>query len=182
VYTFFFVSSWFLKYTKGFLSCLGMNRGFMGNDIETDRLAERAALSNRHDVSFLDGKCRRAVNGDILVPLLETTVLGDVVKVIPSNDDGTLHLGAQHQTLEDTSTDRYIAREGAFLVNVGRFQCGGGGLDAQTDRLGETHGLLADISNGALPSHKDGILRLVGLFVLIALHVITLDARHVVSK
>lgn len=57
--------------------------------------------------------------GDVLVPLLEPTVLADVVEVVPADDDGTLHLSRRDDlTLQDTSTNRHVAGEGTLLVYV----------------------------------------------------------------
>ena len=44
------------------------------------------------------------------------TVLGDVVKVIPSDHDGTGHLGRNDTASEDTATDGDITGEWALLV------------------------------------------------------------------
>jgi len=52
------------------------------------------------------------------VTLLESVVLRDVVQVVTTNDNGTLHLRAVHNTLEDTATDGDVASERTFLVDV----------------------------------------------------------------
>ena len=44
------------------------------------------------------------------------TVLGDVVKVIPSDDDGTGHLRRNDTASQDTATDGDVASEWALLV------------------------------------------------------------------
>ena len=49
-------------------------------------------------------------------PSLLRTVLGDVVEVVPSDDEGTGHLGGDNTASEDTATDGNVAREGALLV------------------------------------------------------------------
>ena len=59
----------------------------------------------------------------VLVSLLKTTVLLDVVEVVPSNDNGPLHLHAPHNTGQDSTTDTDIASEGTLLVNVCAFTC-----------------------------------------------------------
>lgn len=50
--------------------------------------------------------------------LLVAFVLPDVVEVVPTNDERSLHLHALHDAREDTSTDGDIPSEGALLVNV----------------------------------------------------------------
>ena len=49
-------------------------------------------------------------------PSLLRTVLGDVVEVVPSDDEGTGHLGGDNTASEDTATDGDVAGEGALLV------------------------------------------------------------------
>ena len=156
--------------------------GFMCDNIEADRLGQRAALAHGDNVSFLDGKGRTAVHGNVLVTLLETTVLGDVVQVIPSDDNRSLHFGGNDESLEDASADGHISGKGALLVDIVALNGGSRCLDAETYILEESHGLFLGTANGALASDKDGILLLVSLFVLVALDVFTGDAGHVASQ
>lgn len=44
------------------------------------------------------------------------TVLGDVVEVIPTDDDGAGHLGGNDTASQDTTADGNITSEGALLV------------------------------------------------------------------
>ena len=55
--------------------------------------------------------------------LLETTVLRDVVKVVTTNNDGSLHLHLGDNSSQNTTSDRDIAGEGTFLVDVGSLNC-----------------------------------------------------------
>lgn len=48
--------------------------------------------------------------------LLITVVLGNVVKVFTADDDGTVHLGGNDPTGQDTATDRDHTSERALLV------------------------------------------------------------------
>ena len=52
------------------------------------------------------------------MPLLESVVLLDVMKVISSEDDGSVHLGGEDNTLEDSSSDRDVGSPWALMVNV----------------------------------------------------------------
>jgi hypothetical protein len=115
------------------------------------------------------------------MPLLETPVLGNVVQIVPADNNGALHLGANDESLEDASTDGDIAGEGALFVHKVSLNGSGRSLDSETYRPGEAHGLLDLSTNGTLTRHKDGILALVGLFVLIALNVFLWNARHLSS-
>lgn len=90
----------------------------MCDDVETDSLRKRAALSDSDNISVLDREGWGAVSSNILVPLLKTTVLLNVVQVVPSDDDCSLHLGGHDLTDQDSSSDGNISSEGALLVNI----------------------------------------------------------------
>ena len=154
-----------LEDTEGFLSSLD-SLWFVGHNVETNGFGKRTALSNGDNITFLDIKGWGAVNGNVLVTLFETTLLGDVVQIIPSNNDCSLHLGGDNHTVEDTSSNGNIASEGALLVDVAALNGCGRGLDSQTNFSHETHGLLALIANSTLAGHEDGILLLVCLLPL----------------
>jgi len=166
-----------LENTEGLLSGLG-TFGLVGDNIESNGLGKRAALTNSDNISFLDGEGGTAVGSDVLVSLFETTVLSDVVKVVSSHNDCSLHLGGDDLSLEDSSSDGNISGEGALLVDEGSLNSGVGGLDSETYVLDETHGLLAGASNGTLAGNENGILLLVCLFVLIALDVVLRNSGH----
>ena len=153
-----------LENTKGFLDLRSL--GFVSQHVETNRLGKRAALSNGYDVSLLDGEGRGAVDGNVLVTLFETTVLGNVVQIVPPDNNGSLHFGGNDLSLEDTASNGHAACKGALFVNIVAFNCGCRGLYAQTNISHKAHGLLAGISNSTLSSYKDGILLLIGLFKL----------------
>ena len=138
----------------------------MGNDVELDSLGQRTALSNGNNITLLHSEAWGAVSMNVLVTFLETTVLLDVVKVITTDNNGALHLGGDDKTLEDLSTDGNISSEGALLVDVGSLDGSIGGLDAESDILYPTHGLDLFGVGIALACNENGILALVGLFVL----------------
>lgn len=75
------------------------------------------------------------MHGDVSMSLLVSVIFGDVVEVITTNDDGPLHLGADHNTLENLASDGDSASEGAFLVDVLGFNSLFGGLETQSDVL-----------------------------------------------
>lgn len=56
------------------------------------------------------------MGGNVLVSLLVTGVLGDEVEVFLADDDGSVHLGGNDGTGQDTATDRDETSEGALLV------------------------------------------------------------------
>lgn len=167
-----------LEDTEGLLAGVGVLGSLVGDDVEPDGLGEGTALSDSDDVTLLDVEGGGAVGGKVLVTLLETTVLGDVVEVVPADDDGVLHLGGDDDALQDAATDGDVAGEGALLVDVVALDGGGGGLDAKADGADEAHGLLAAVADRALAGDEDGILALVGLLVLVALDVLLSETGH----
>ena len=130
----------------------------MSHDVELNRLGQRTALSNGDNISLLNGEAGAAMRMNVLVTLLITLVLGDVVEVVTTNDNGALHLGGDDETLEDLSTDGNISSEGALLVDVGAFDGSIGGFDAKTNVFDPTHGLDLFSVNITLAGYENGIL------------------------
>ena len=62
-----------------------------------------------------------------------SVVLGNVVEVISSDDDGSLHLGGDADTLEDSASDGDVAGEGAFLIDVSGFDGLFGSFESKSD-------------------------------------------------
>ena len=62
-------------------------------EVEVDGLGQRSALTDHGNISFLNGESRGAVNGDVSVSLFIPVVFGDVVEVISSHNDSSLHFG-----------------------------------------------------------------------------------------
>lgn len=56
------------------------------------------------------------MRSQVVVPLLVTVVLGDVVQVLAADDQGTVHLGGDDGTGQDTAADGDETGEGALLV------------------------------------------------------------------
>merc|ERR1711971_471964 len=82
-------------------------------------LAQGPAFSNSEGIT--DGsvsEARGEVDRDVLVPLLKPVVFLDIVKVIPPDDSGPVHLQLGHHTSEDTPTDGHLSGEGTLFVNV----------------------------------------------------------------
>lgn len=84
--------------------------------VETYSLAQRPALANGNLVTLLNTESRGNVGGDVLVALLVTVVLGDVVEVVPADDERSVHLGGDDGAGQDTTTDGDETGEGALLV------------------------------------------------------------------
>lgn len=82
----------------------------------TYSLAEGTALANSDLVTLLNTESGGNVDGEVLVALLVTGVLGDEVEVLSADDGGTVHLGGNDGAGQDTAADRDEAGEGALLV------------------------------------------------------------------
>jgi hypothetical protein len=81
---------------------------------------------------------RRNVSRDVLVTLFVTVVLGDVVKVITTNDEGTLHLGGGDNTGKDTTLNVDFTSERTLLIDVSTSLGFLGGLETITNFLEPT--------------------------------------------
>lgn len=111
---------------------------FVGDDfedVEVDGFSEGPALADDDDVTFLDGEGRGAVHWDISVSLLVSVVFGDVVEIVSSDDDGSLHFCGDHNTLEDLASDGDVGGEGALLIDVFGFDGLFGGFESKADIL-----------------------------------------------
>ena len=86
------------------------------NVVSTYSLAQRSALANGNLITLLNTESRGDVGSEVLVALLVTRVLGDVVEVFSSDDEGSVHLGRDDGAVQDTAADRDETGEGALLV------------------------------------------------------------------
>ena len=66
------------------------------------------------------------------VSLLESLELSDVVQVVPSDHDGSVHFVGDHQTLVQLASDGGQTSEWAFVVNVVSVDGGLWGLKTYT--------------------------------------------------
>lgn len=71
------------------------------------------------------------MSGDVSVSLFVSVVFGDVVEVISSDNDGSVHFGGEDDALEDLATNADVAGEGAFLIDVLSFDGFLGSLEAK---------------------------------------------------
>ena len=74
----------------------------------------------------------------VRVALFETIVLLDMVKIVATNDDGTLHFLLDHHTFQDTPANADGAGERTFLVDVCAFNCNARSFEAKTNVAPET--------------------------------------------
>jgi len=60
--------------------------------VESDCLGKRSALADSDDISWLNSECWGAMGLEGGVSLLESLELSDVVQVVSSDGDGSMHL------------------------------------------------------------------------------------------
>lgn len=82
----------------------------------TYSLAQWTALADGDLVTLLNTESWRNVRSEVLVALLVTGVLWDEVEVLAADDEGSVHLGGDDGSGEDTATDGDLAGEWALLV------------------------------------------------------------------
>lgn len=81
-------------------------------NIEANSLGEGTALADSDDITDGDTESRRAVNGDLVVTFLESSVLGQVVQVIASDDQGPGHFASRD---DDTPNQK---KESAISIST----------------------------------------------------------------
>ena len=62
------------------------------------------------------------MSGDVAMTLLKTPVFFDELQVVSSNNYSALHLGAQHQALDDSPPNGDVTRKRAFFIHVRALQ------------------------------------------------------------
>ena len=50
--------------------------------------------------------------------LFKAVVFANIMEIIPTNDDGALHLHFNDHTSQNTTTNKDVSSEGAFFVDV----------------------------------------------------------------
>lgn len=76
--------------------------------VELHSLGQLSALTNGHDITFLNSESWGDVSWDIVVSLLVSVVFSDVVKVVSSDDDGSVHLGRDADSSKKVSSQQTV--------------------------------------------------------------------------
>lgn len=71
---------------------------FLADNVETDSLRKRSALTNSDDITDSESECWGAVSSDGLVALLKSVVLDDVMEIITTDDDSVCHFVGDNNT------------------------------------------------------------------------------------
>lgn len=87
-------------------------------NIEVNSLCERSALSNYDDVTFFYWKGRGTMDWNISMSFLISIIFGNIVEVVSSHNNSPLHLCWYDNSFQDLASNRDVAGEWAFLVNI----------------------------------------------------------------
>jgi len=112
-------------------------------------------------------KSRAEMNSHIPMSLLKPVVLADIMKIVTTDDDGSLHLHLGDDSSQNPPSDRDISCEGAFLVDVGSIRRLAWSLEPKSDTVAPPQilGLL-----GNLGIEEDSRLLLEGSLRLLICH------------
>ena len=70
------------------------------------------------------------MNWKICVSFFKSIILFDVMEIVPSDNDSSLHFSRNDHSLENSASDGDIGSERAFLINIRSFNGFSGGLEA----------------------------------------------------
>ena len=79
----------------------GGTENFIGlnfQDIESDSLRQRSALTGDDDITFFNSKTRGGMARNIFMSFLETLIFLHVVEIISSDNNGVGHLSGNNHT------------------------------------------------------------------------------------
>lgn len=124
---------------------LGSRNGNLDN-VESNGLGERSALTNNNNVTFLDTESWGHVSSNVLVSLLVSVVFLDEVEIVSSDDDSSVHLGGHNSTGQDLTSDGDVTNKWALLVDVRTLDGGLRSLESQSNVLDPSLGLSVSLS------------------------------------
>ena len=101
---------------------------------------------------------------DVTVTFFVTSVLGDVVEVITTDDNGAFHLAGDHKTFKDTSSNGHVSGKGAFFIHVVTFDGGLWCFKSKTN--GSVVAWGTSLHQDFLATKEDAILLLEALLIL----------------
>jgi hypothetical protein len=93
----------------------------MRNDlkyIKMDSFSEWSTLTNNNNITFLHCKSWRAVNGNISMSFLIPIVFRDVMKVVTSDNDGSLHFGGDADSFDNFASDTHFGSKGTLFIDI----------------------------------------------------------------
>ena len=76
---------------------------------------------------------------DIAMPFLVTIVFWNVMKIISSDNNGSLHLGRDNNSLENLASDGDTTSEGTLLIDIVRLNGLLGSTESKSNILVVSH-------------------------------------------
>lgn len=132
-----------LKFGKFLVSFTRSSLDFQ--DVESDGFRQWSTLTNGNDVTFRNSESWGNVSSQVLVSFFVSVVFWNVMQVVSSDDNRSVHLSRNNSTGQNSTSDGDFTSEWTFLVNVRTFNGRFWGLEAQTDifipSLGSSGGL-----------------------------------------
>lgn len=114
------LSSWgFCLEFREFLGSRSTSRNFQ--NIESDSFRNWSTLTNGDNITFFNSESWRDVSSNILVSFFVSVIFWNVMQVISSDNDGTVHFGGNNSTGQDFTSDGNSTSEWTFFVNVRTF-------------------------------------------------------------
>lgn len=104
---------------REFLGSRSTSRNFQ--NIESDSFRNWSTLTNGDNITFFNSESWRDVGSNILVSFFVSVIFWNVMQVISSDNDGTVHFGGNNSTGQDFTSDGNSTSEWTFFVNVRTF-------------------------------------------------------------
>ena len=129
-------------------------------------LGEGSALTNHCDISFFNSESRGAVYRDIPMSLFISVVFRNIVEIISSHNNSSLHFVWDDDALENLTSDRNVRGEGTFFINVSWFNSFLWGSDTQSNIFVESNTSTGFLGKKFFTVEENIFLLLEGSFVL----------------
>lgn len=107
-----------------------------------------------------------AVSVIVTVTFFVSVVLRDIVEVVTSDDNGSLHFGAEDNAFQDLASDVNVAGEGAFLIDIVALDGFFGSFEVESYVLVVPHSSSCLFGQQLLGVEEDSVLFLEGTFML----------------
>lgn len=131
-----------------------------------DSLSERSALTNDNDISFLNWESGWAVDWDISVSFFISIIFWNIMEIISSDNNGSLHLCWNYDSLKNLASNWDVTGEWALFINVFWFNSFFWCFEAKSDILEVSNSWWSLFSEEFLAVQEDVFLFLEGSFVL----------------
>jgi len=109
---------------------------------------------------------------NIGMSLFESIVFPDIMQIVSSDNDSSVHLGADHHSFQYLSSDWHVRSEWTFLIDVWSFDSFFRSLESQPDVFEVPNSFGCFLGQQLSAVQKHGVLFLESLFDLYVCHAI----------